>query len=273
MQEIGPYYLEDGINYAVNDSLTENPYSWHKRSNLLFLESPAGVGYSYNLDTSFNFNDSTVAQDSFNAVLEFFKGFSEYSKNSFWVAGESYAGKYIPDLMVLLDKHNLRSPPNPVALRGMLIGNGIMDFTDGSLEQSQIDYMIKHDFVDPDLLPYWKTSCKIDPDSAGCRYFIQRFSDNVFEINPYNVYDYCYYNDSFVANSKERKPRLTQQSILRDILKAQRKGLERPTFNGAPCAYFDGVYDYFNKNEEPFHAKFQGMQWNGPCVIIHLMAG
>ena len=50
IQEIGPYYLEDGIDYKVNDSLTENPYSWHKRSNLLFLESPAGVGYSYNLD-------------------------------------------------------------------------------------------------------------------------------------------------------------------------------------------------------------------------------
>jgi hypothetical protein len=227
IQEIGPYYLEDGIDYKVNDSLTENPYSWHKRSNLLFLESPAGVGYSYNLDVDFEFNDSTVATDSFNAVLNFFNSsmFIEYAKNSFWIAGESYAGKYIPDLTALLDKHNLRNPPNPVALRGFLIGNGIMDFTDGSLEDSQVDYMIKHDFVDPDLVPYWKTNCKIDPTSAGCNFFLKRFADNIVELNPYNVYDYCYYNDSFAAAPlKQRKPRLTQQSILRDFMKAHRKG-------------------------------------------------
>lgn len=53
IQEIGPYYLEDGIDYKVGDNLTENKYSWHKLSNLLFLESPAGVGYSYNLDTKY----------------------------------------------------------------------------------------------------------------------------------------------------------------------------------------------------------------------------
>jgi carboxypeptidase C (cathepsin A) len=99
------------------------------------------------------------------------------------VAGESYAGKYIPDLTVLLDRHNLKSPPNPIALRGFLIGNGVMDFTDGSLYESQIEYMIKHDFVDPDLVPYWKTSCKTDPLSAGCNYFHKRFGDNILEIN------------------------------------------------------------------------------------------
>ncbi len=30
IQEIGPYYLEDGVNYRIGDNLTENPYSWHK---------------------------------------------------------------------------------------------------------------------------------------------------------------------------------------------------------------------------------------------------
>jgi serine carboxypeptidase-like clade 2 len=181
LQEIGPYYLADGIDYKENDSLTENPYSWHRASNLLFIESPAGVGYSYNLDVTFQFNDSIVALDTFNAVLDFFSNnkFSEYKNNSFWVAGESYAGKYIPDLTVLLDNYNLRTPNNSVALRGFLIGNGVMDFTDGSLYESQVEYMIKHDFVDPDLVMYWKMSCKIDPLSAGCNYFYKRYEDNI----------------------------------------------------------------------------------------------
>lgn len=44
-------------------------------------------------------------------------------------------------------------------------------------------------------------------------------------------------------------------------------------FNGAPCAYFDGVFDYFNLNEESYHGKFTGQKWNGPCVKIYLNIG
>lgn len=169
-------------------------------------------------------------------------------------------------MTVLIDKYNLNSPPNPIALRGFLIGNGVMDFRDGSLYDSQVDYMIKHDFVDPDLVHYWTTSCKLDPNSAGCNYFIKRYEDNTFELNPYNVYDYCYYNDSFAADAKtEKRKHHSQESILREFVRAHRMN-EKPKFNGAPCAYFDGIYDYFNKNEEQFHAKFKGMVWNGPCV-------
>jgi carboxypeptidase C (cathepsin A) len=37
LQEIGPYYLEEGIDYKQGDNLTYNPYSWHNVSNLLFF--------------------------------------------------------------------------------------------------------------------------------------------------------------------------------------------------------------------------------------------
>jgi carboxypeptidase C (cathepsin A) len=37
LQEIGPYYLEEGKNYTEGDMLVENPNSWHTVSNLLFL--------------------------------------------------------------------------------------------------------------------------------------------------------------------------------------------------------------------------------------------
>lgn len=58
--------------------------------------------------------------------------------------------------------------------------------------------MIDHEFIDIDLIPYYRGSCYVDAQSAGCRYFSTRYSENVDEINPYNVYSYCYYNnDSF----------------------------------------------------------------------------
>jgi carboxypeptidase C (cathepsin A) len=41
LQEHGPYALEDG---ALN--FTQNDYSWNKEATVIYIESPAGVGYS-----------------------------------------------------------------------------------------------------------------------------------------------------------------------------------------------------------------------------------
>jgi carboxypeptidase C (cathepsin A) len=71
----------------MDDNLTKNPHTWQKISNLLFIESPAGVGFSYNTNESFNYNDSTTATDNMNALLDFFVLYPEYKNNRFWLAG------------------------------------------------------------------------------------------------------------------------------------------------------------------------------------------
>lgn len=50
------------------------------------------------------------------------------------------------------------------------------------------------------------------------------------------------------------------------------KELDFAKFNGAPCAYFDGIYDYFNLNGQAYHAKVPGMTWKGPCTSIRYVA-
>jgi len=54
--------------------------------------------------------------------------------------------------------------------------------------------------------------------------------------------------------------------MLMKLLAKARNQQPRKKFNGAPCAYFDGVFDYFNLNEVAYHAKWSGMKWNGPCA-------
>lgn len=245
----------------MGDALTPNHYSWHLLSHLLFIESPAGVGFSVNTDPSFEYNDLSTANDNFAALQSFFAGFPEYSGNPFWIAGESYAGKYIPDLAVIIDYNNGAGSGKAINLKGMMIGNGVMSFLNGELEKSSVEFMIDHEFIDVDLVPYYRGSCFIDAESAGCRYFKARYDQNVDEINPYNVYSYCFYNDSFAANAP---PQQSQASILRNI--AANKGRYEPAgSNGAPCAFFDGLLDYFTAHGKEYHA-LDGMKWNGPCV-------
>jgi carboxypeptidase C (cathepsin A) len=41
IQEHGPYVIDDN-----STTIYENPHPWNERANLLYIESPAGVGYS-----------------------------------------------------------------------------------------------------------------------------------------------------------------------------------------------------------------------------------
>lgn len=62
---------------------------------MFYLESPAGVGFSFGNTTT---SDALTAKDNLKAVLEFFKKFPEYKSIDFYIAGESWAGIYIPTL-------------------------------------------------------------------------------------------------------------------------------------------------------------------------------
>jgi serine carboxypeptidase-like clade 2 len=93
-------------------------------------------------------------------------------------------------LAVLIDFYNNQGVGKKVNLKGILVGNGVMSFENGELEKSQIDYMISREFIDPDILPYYRSSCIIDPQSAGCRYFNTKYGENVDEINPYSKFKF-----------------------------------------------------------------------------------
>lgn len=51
------------FSFQVNDdgeTLYENTFSWNKIANVLYLESPAGVGYSYSDDRNYATDDDQV---------------------------------------------------------------------------------------------------------------------------------------------------------------------------------------------------------------------
>ena len=67
-----------------------NPFSWGNVTNNIFLEAPAGVGYSY-CDTAAGcvHTDTAQAVDNLAALKDFFSKFPELQKNDFWVRRRS----------------------------------------------------------------------------------------------------------------------------------------------------------------------------------------
>lgn len=63
-------------------------------SNLLFLEAPIGVGFSYTNRSKdlLELGDRVTAEDSYAFLLEWFKRFPNFKSHNLYIAGESYAG-------------------------------------------------------------------------------------------------------------------------------------------------------------------------------------
>ena len=87
---------------------------------MIYLEQPAGVGFSYCAPDapSCRFGDDNQADDTFAFLEKFFEGFPEFADNEFFLTAESYGGVYVPTLA-----HNLLTRPNKINFQGLAIGN------------------------------------------------------------------------------------------------------------------------------------------------------
>ncbi|KAI5560204.1 hypothetical protein BDE02_16G031100 [Populus trichocarpa] len=118
--EHGPFRPSGG------GSLVRNHYSWNKEANMLYLESPAGVGFSYAANQSFYdlVNDTITVQDNFVFLQNWFLKFPEYKNRDLFITGESYAGHYVPQLADLIVKSGLK-----FNLKGIALGNPLLEFS------------------------------------------------------------------------------------------------------------------------------------------------
>ncbi|CAM1505608.1 Fc.00g112450.m01.CDS01 [Cosmosporella sp. VM-42] len=113
--ELGPASIDKKLK------IVNNPYSWNNNASVIFLDQPVNVGFSYSGGSVSN----TVAagKDVYALLTLFFKQFPEYAKQDFHIAGESYAGHYIPVFASEILSHEDRN----INLQSVLIGNGLTD--------------------------------------------------------------------------------------------------------------------------------------------------
>ncbi|KAH9321411.1 hypothetical protein KI387_016050, partial [Taxus chinensis] len=182
MMELGPFRVN-----ADNKTLHNNPYAWNRVANTLFLESPAGVGFSYSNTTSdyTNANDYTTAQDSYTFLLNWFERFPQYKNREFYIAGESYAGFYVPQLADTVLKNN-NSNTSFINLKGVLIGNGLMNSeTD---DCGMVDYWWSHALIsDEEYAEYRCNGSNYSETRSYMRTTVQAESERG-QIDIYNIY-------------------------------------------------------------------------------------
>ena len=124
--ELGPCRIDN-----EGRDVTYNPHSWNSNANIIFLDQPVNVGYSYSDDGS-SVNTSPVAGEDVYAFLQLFLArYPKYANAPFHLAAESYGGTYAPNFANIIHKKNkelLRSANTDllnINLASVMIGNGL----------------------------------------------------------------------------------------------------------------------------------------------------
>jgi len=147
--ENGPFVLDKDLNISLN------PYSWNKVANVLYLEQPAVVGFSYPAGKT---NDEITSTDTYNGLLGFLDIHTELKGRPFFIAGESYGGHYVPNTAKKVQEGGV------IDLKGFAVGNG---YTDWQLDfNANVENGRFHALTSPEYFASADAAC--DGDFARC---------------------------------------------------------------------------------------------------------
>ncbi|CAI5440763.1 unnamed protein product [Caenorhabditis angaria] len=242
LNEMGPYVAnEDG------KTLRENEYAWNKLASVVYIESPAGVGYSYATDGNITTNDDLTSLENYEALKQFFTEFPQFRHHATFIMGESYGGVYVPTLTArIVDGQE----DFPINLKGMALGNGYVHETLNI--DSSVRFAYGHGLIDEKV---WNTletscckgcidSCDLTQVTGHCATMVEEIFQFLWfgGLNPYDLYRDCDPNPS--ANSK----RMTH--LLRGVAPKMAK-----FDNLFKNATKNSLYQYLkNKQEKPLTA-------------------
>ncbi|AKB37439.1 Tyrosine decarboxylase [Methanosarcina siciliae C2J] len=127
--ENGPYRIQDG----AGGKLLENPYSWNKDAHIIYWDQPIGTGYSRvkeeDTQTTFAKNEDELSEMFYLTFQDFLSKHPEYRSCPVYVAGESYGGKYVPNIALKIHTKNRAETDETkkINLKGISVGDGWID--------------------------------------------------------------------------------------------------------------------------------------------------
>ncbi|KAL4424454.1 hypothetical protein ABPG77_006392 [Micractinium sp. CCAP 211/92] len=162
-QEIGPFSFDYRRNIS-KPALGRNSFSWHKFANVLFLDTPAFTGFSRSTDNVSGqyWGDDNTTADNLLALRAFYSRFPEMAGRPLFLAGQGYAGHFIPLLAKRMLDYNAQGLPDPYQLKGILLGN---PWTDPTLDNAgAVGFWYSQGIISRPTFDALKSSC--DPSKT-----------------------------------------------------------------------------------------------------------
>jgi len=190
LTEQGPFRPDSQGNLKLND------WRWNKIANMVFLEQPVGVGFSYSDNNDdYNIGDSQAAKDNLQTILQFLIKFPQYSKVPLFITSESYGGHYMPTLAYQIVKYNeQQADSSKLNFKGFAVGNPYTDYYSGVGAEMET-YWGKQLLPKPSWDKYVANGClevTNQFNNSMCSTLILDFMKKIGNLNPYALdYPVC----------------------------------------------------------------------------------
>lgn len=242
LSENGPFFVNtDGKTLRVNDK------AWNKITNVIYLESPSGVGFSTSQTPSdYTTGDYQTAQDSVIFLQRWLLEFPSYQNRPLWITGESYGGHYVPNLAKAILEANAAGGSPKINLAGFQVGNA---WTVAELDnKGAVDFWYSHAIISQATYNGLMNNCdfaNIGPltnadllktNPALCDVYQAQADVDMADINIYQIYyDICLNSNS--ENQAERLMAAVAEANPLSPFNAQRK----PVASSAVVQNNDGM--------------------------------
>ncbi|XP_021310918.1 serine carboxypeptidase-like 18 isoform X1 [Sorghum bicolor] len=215
--EIGP--LSFDLNGYVDGlpKLVYNQDSWTKVSNVIFLDSPVGSGFSYS-DTGkgYESTDTKAVSQIVIFLKKWFDKFPQFLSNPLYIGGDSYSGMIVPTVTSEIARGKEDGSQPNLNLKGYLVGNAVTDFNfDGP---SKIPFAHGMGLISDEIYEAYKKSCSVGDSryqSTECINSLGAIDECIKGICPNHVLEpLC----AFASPQPHKMPKLKLNSGAQEML-------------------------------------------------------
>jgi vitellogenic carboxypeptidase-like protein len=148
LNENGPISIDKkGGKDIQKYEIVKNPYGWNGETHLIYWDQPVGTGYSTVADKKYVTNEDALTEQFYRGLQGFYDLHPEYRSCPLYLTGESYAGKYLPNIATkIMEKNDVSDDERQIYLTGVAIGDGWMNPKMQTLVQ--LEYAYQMAFVD-----------------------------------------------------------------------------------------------------------------------------
>ncbi|ONK58147.1 uncharacterized protein A4U43_C09F8700 [Asparagus officinalis] len=133
-------------------------WRWRQVSNLLFVDYPAGTGYSYaDIPEDYITNDAKSVSDLYEFISKWFREYPEFLPNPLYLAGCSYSGVVVPVLAQDIANGIEAGGEPTLNFKGYSLGNAAIDIDIQS--NAQVPYAHRMGLISNELYEDLSRSC------------------------------------------------------------------------------------------------------------------
>ncbi|KAK1322634.1 Serine carboxypeptidase-like 7 [Acorus calamus] len=187
--EIGPLHFEIKEYKGELPTLILHPHSWTKVSNILFIDSPIGTGFSFARGSDVYIGgDVKSSKQVHKFIRKWLHDHPQFSSNPLYIGGDSYSGKVVPIITHVIAEDVEAGKQPLINLKGYVIGNPGADvaFDDNAF----VSYSYGMGFISEELYESAKKSCNGNyarPQNTLCASYVEAINKCTSGLNEAHI--------------------------------------------------------------------------------------